>query len=220
MEPIHVSRTEAGFHIEGFPDAVKAIRLAGPMARRLADLWLHKLDLDFVADCLSEINQVPDVERVKREALWRSAIVHYAKCFGTSKARFQLSAAKIFQGEPLGLAAHKFFTDLRDKHLVHDENSYALCFPAAVLNRGDKNYKIEKVLCLAGFIQTLNQEHWNNLKLLADKAHAWVVSEFDSVCDRFTKDLERKTYADLLARDGMTVRVPSLDEVSRTRDAP
>lgn len=220
MEPIDISRTESGFHIEGFPDAVKAIRLSGPVARRLADLWLHKQDLDFAAECLSDINQVPDVERVRREALWRSAIVHYAKCFGTSKSRFQLNASKILRGEPLGLATHKFFTELRDKHVVHDENSYALCFPGAVLNRGDKSYKIEKILCFAGFIQTLNQEHWANLKLLIDKAHAWVASEFDGICALLTKDLEQQTYAVLLARDGMTVRVPSLDEVGRTRDAP
>ena len=38
--------------MEGFPDAVKALRIDGRKARRLADLALHKADLDFALDAL------------------------------------------------------------------------------------------------------------------------------------------------------------------------
>lgn len=220
MEHFRISHTEAGFHIEGFPDAVKAIHITGPVSRRLADLWLHKADLEFAADCINEINRVPDIQRIVREALWRSAIVHYAKCFGNSKVRFQLSSAKIYRDIPLGLATHSYFIDLRDKHVVHDENAYAQSFPGAVLNRGDKAYKIEKIVCVATFIQTLNQELWNNLKVLIDKALEWVVTEFDSICDLLTRELEQEPYSALLARESISMRLPAYDEVAKNRRVP
>jgi len=52
MEHYDVSKTSHGFQIEGFPDAVKALRLVGRKAQRLADLALHKEDLDFAFECL------------------------------------------------------------------------------------------------------------------------------------------------------------------------
>ena len=38
MEQFPISKTDAGLHIEGFPDALKVIRLDGPLAQRLSDL--------------------------------------------------------------------------------------------------------------------------------------------------------------------------------------
>lgn len=218
MQSIDIVPTGNGIKIEGLPDAVKAIRLDGHLARRLSDLWLHKVDLDFAADCLNAIDGFPSTGGVTCQALWRSAIVHYAKCFGTSNARIQLNALKVFRGHSLLLEDHKFFADLRNKHVVHDENSYALCVPAAILNRGDKNNKIEQILCLAGFIQTLSHENWSRLKLLVTQAHEWVATEFDCVHARLKTELEQQEYRILFAREDLTMRVPSLDEVGRTRD--
>lgn len=47
MEYFPIKQTENGLHIEGFPDAVKVIRIDGPQSKRLADLALHKADLEF-----------------------------------------------------------------------------------------------------------------------------------------------------------------------------
>ncbi len=220
MEHFAISKTEPGLHIEGFPDAVKVVAITGPDAKRVADLSLHKVDLDFADACLDAINQVPENPLVAREALWRSAIVHFMKCFGPS-ARFQLSAAKIYKGEPPGAKkAFEYFEDLRNKHFVHDENSYAQSIPGAVLNNGAKSYKIEKIVCFAAFGATLEQGNYGNLKLLIEKARAWVVTEFDSLCERLTGALEQESYEDLLARDAITYRVPTVDELSNARQAP
>ena len=220
MEHFAISKTEPGLHIEGFPDAVKVVAITGPDAKRVADLSLHKVDLDFADACLDAIIQVPENPLVAREALWRSAIVHFMKCFGPS-ARFQLSAAKIYKGEPPGAKkAFEYFEDLRNKHFVHDENSYAQSIPGAVLNNGAKSYKIEKIVCFAAFGATLEQGNYGNLKLLIEKARAWVVTEFDSLCERLTGALEQESYEDLLARDAITYRVPTVDELSNARQAP
>jgi hypothetical protein len=40
MEHFEITKTADGFHIEGFPDAVKVLRILGPKSRRLADLAL------------------------------------------------------------------------------------------------------------------------------------------------------------------------------------
>lgn len=217
MEYFSISKIESGLRIEGFPDAVKVVKISGQEAKRLADLSLHKADLEFADACLEAINQTAENPAVVREALWRSAIVHFMKCFG-SGARFQLSAARIYKGEPSeALMAFEYFKDLRNKHFVHDENSYAQSIPGAVLNNGTKSYKIDKIVCFAAIGATLEQGNYGNLKLLIEKARAWVISEFDFLCERLTATLEQEDYEDLLARDAITYRVPTVEEISCNR---
>ena len=220
MEQFSISKTESGLYIEGFPDAVKVVTINGPEAKRLADLSLHKADLEFADACLDAINQTPENPAVAREALWRSAIVHFIKCFHSS-ARFKLSPEKIYKDEmPEALVAFKYFKYLRDKHFVHDENSYAQSIPGAILNNGTKSHKIEKIVCFAAFGATLEQGNCGNLKFLVSKARVWVASEFDSLCERLTATLEQECYKDLLARDAITYRVPTVDEISCPKDPP
>lgn len=150
MEYFATSKTDHGLRIEGFPDAVGAVRLAGPEAKRLADLSLHLTDLRFATECLDGINDAPTEPNVVREALWRSAIVHFAKCFGTSKSRFKLQPDQVYKGDALGIEVFRYFMDLRNRHVVHDENSYMQCVTGAVVNRVDAEVKIAKILTLDG----------------------------------------------------------------------
>jgi len=217
----HFSITQKGtvFHIEGFPDAVKVIQIDGPQARRLADLALHKSDLEFAGEALFAINHVPEQPWAIRQALWRTAIIHYMKCFGDSGARFQLSAEKIYKGKPLALTAFNYFKELRHKHIVHDENSYAQSIPGAILNGRHKAYKIEKIVCLSAIAETLSQENYNNLSLLIETAKQWVVGEFDMICGNLTKELEAKPYDELMHREAITYTAPGLDQISKNRNA-
>ncbi len=177
MEYFRLTETKTGFHVEDIPDAVKLIRLEDSISRRLADLFLHKADLEFADSCLIQINGVPTEPKVIPDALWRCAIIHYMKCFGDSQARFRLGFSQIYKGEPPeALEVFQYFKDLRNKHIVHDENAYAQSIPCAALNKGDKPYKVEKVICLISRFDVLSQENYSNLKLLVDKALAWVVS--------------------------------------------
>lgn len=218
MEAIPFSKIAGGFHIEGFPDAVKLLRLEGPRAKRLSDLCLHKSDLDFAADCLAAINQTPNENTIVRAALWRGAVIHFVKCFGDSKSRFQLDANSIYKGRPPeAMMAFRFFQDLRNKHFVHDENSYAQSIPSAVLNKGDKPYKIEKIICLSSLADVLRQENWANLKLLIETAHEWVVAEFDVLADVITKELEAESYDALLEKESVKYQVPSVEDMGKQR---
>lgn len=218
MEHYPVTRVDEGLHIEGFPDAVKLIALNDSKAHRIADLLLHRHDLEFADACLEAINTVPADPPTVREALWRCAVVHCSKCFGSSAARFQLSRKKIYKDEPPeAREVFEYFQHLRDKHIIHDENAYAQSIPGAVLNRGDKAYKIEKILCFGAHGNTLEQGNYSNLKLLIEKALAWVVSEFDTCCEFVTKDLEGIPYDELLKRPDMTYRVPGMEKIGANR---
>lgn len=218
MDEYSVSQRDGKLHIEGFPDAVKLIKLDGPKAQRIADLLLHRHDLEFAGACLDGINLVTAAPEFLREALWRSAIVHFAKCFGNSAARFQLSREKIYRNEPPeAKQVFDYFQHLRDKHIVHDENAYAQSIPSAVLNGGNKAYKIEKILCLGTHGNTLEQANYSNLKLLIGTALEWVSSEFETCCQVVTKELEAIPYTELLNRPNVAYRVPEVGEISGNR---
>lgn len=217
MEDYPITRIEGSLHIEGFPDAIKLIRL-DDQARRISDLVLHRHDLEFADQCLDAINKVNNEPSVIKEALWRSALIHYAKCFGNSAARFQLCSIKIYKNEsPESMQVFEYFLNLRNKHVVHDENSYAQIIPGAVLNKGDKAYKIEKILCLEVHADTLGQENYSNLKLLIQKALAWVIAEFDTCCAIVTKELEAISYDNLLSKEDVNFRIPTVTELGKNR---
>ena len=74
-----------------------------------------------------------------------------------------------------------YFKNLRNKHFIHDENSYAQSLPGAVLNKGNKPFKIEKIICVNTVAETLEQENYSNLQLLIEKARDWVDKEFEAL---------------------------------------
>ncbi len=217
MEHFEITKTPEGFHIEGFPDAVKVLRIDGPKARRLADLALHKSDLNFSLECLEKINAVPEEPYVLRQALWRSAVVHFIKCFGANESRFSLDPKKVYKGGSGAIEPYNYFDSLRNKHLAHDENSYAQCLPGAVLNKKEADHKIAKIVCLSVFGETLTQANYNNLHLLISRAREWAVKQFDELCNVLTGELESEPYETLNGRNGITYSAPGPDEVHNKR---
>lgn len=220
MEYFPVTSTPDGVQIDGIPDGTKVVGLYGPIAKRLADLALHKVDLQFADAALDAINSVPAEPPIAREAIWRSAIVHYLKCFGKG-SRFKLSAAKIYKAEPKeAMLAFDYFKSLRNLHLVHDVNGYSQSIPGAVINDGSKSYKVEKVVTFSAAANTLEQGNYRNLKLLIQGALKWVTAEYDMLCKRITKELEGKSYKELASMKSLTYKVPTLDELSKKKNAP
>jgi len=219
MEHFSITKTGEGFHIEGFPDAIRVLRITGPKSQRLRDLALHKADLDFALESLEAINQLPEEPKLLRQALWRSAIVHFIKCFGRSESRFSLDPKKVYKGDAGALEPFEYFVSLRNKHLIHDENSYTQCLPGAVLNKRGMGHKIAKIVCLSVIGDTLNQEDYSNLHLLATRAREWVVAQFDELCDLLTSELESKSHEELFAMEGITYTAPGADDVHKSRPA-
>ncbi len=219
MEYFDITKSGSEFRIEGAPpDAVKAVQIEGRDAKRLVDLSLHKADLEFAIHCLEVINQTHENLWVIRQALWRSAIIHFIKCFGNNRARSQLSAEKIFKGENLGKASFNYFYDLRNKHFIHDENSYAQSIAGALLNKGDKKFKIEKIVYFSVFAETLDQNNYSNLVLLIQKSKIWVETEMETLFMTITNELEKESYEKLCSRKAIKCTVPGINAVSETRN--
>ncbi len=178
-------------------------------------------DLRFARDCLAQIEELKGGPPLIREALWRSAVVHYLKCFGDAGVRSALDEGHILKGEPPeAREAHSYFKTLRNKHLVHDENSYAQAVPGAAINHGDKPYKVEKVVCLNAQAVTLEQGNFVNLVLLTNHAFSWAEKQFDQVCKIITKELEALSYEELDAMDDAKYVPPAPDDFGKSRSAP
>jgi hypothetical protein len=174
-------------------------------------------DLEFAASCLEAINTVPGDPHTIRSALWASAITHYVKCFGDGE-RFQLSPNKIYRKDSENaLDAFNFFKTLRNKHVVHDENSFAQADPLAIISNDSKPYKVEKIMCSVMITMTLEQDVYANLSLLVKQALEWVVAEHDSYCSQIASDLERLDRSTLLALPRAKFFPAKVSEVHKTR---
>lgn len=217
MEP-YLTRDGDNLVLHGLPAVVKTIQLEGPLARQLADLTLHQTDLHFANECLDAINIVPSEPPAIREGLWRSAIVHVMKCFGSSASRSSLPEKKVLKGQPPeAMMVFEYFKNLRHKFLVHDENAWSQALPCAGLNDGSKDQKVEGIVCLGLTAQTLEQSNYANLKLLVRISLLWTGSQFDIVKSQIKTELEGKSYEDLIQRDSPLYRAPEWHEVSSKR---
>ncbi len=221
MERLQIQHTDDGILVDGFPEAVKVVRLTGPAVYAMADYYLHDLDLSFARACLDGMNTCADAGPVIQEALWRAAIIHFVKCFGESKARERLEAAEVYKDAPAAaLEAFKFFWDLRRKHIVHDENSLSVSQPAAILNNGQAAEKVAMVACVGGYAGTQSPETYTTLTNLIEHARAWVASKFDAECSAVKADLERESYTALLAKEEANLSGFATADVRRKRPKP
>ena len=221
MGSLLFSKKDTGFHIEGFPDAAKVIKLSGKLSDQLAAYALHHSDLRKALLILESINGIDPSSHVVREALWHQAIVTYIKCFRFSESRMQLDEKKIYKGDPPeAFDAFRYFVALRNKSIIHDVNSFTQCLPGAVLNERGHLPKIAKIVCMGFKGSVLGQEGYSNLHLLIRKALKWVEAKFDDVCDRITADLDAEEYDNLLNRDAITYSKPTLTDIDKARVKP
>lgn len=218
MEHISFSFEGGQFDVQGYPDARKVIEITSPVGKQLADLMGHRSDLQFALASLEAINETP-VDLV-REALWRSAIIHFTKCFKRSGGRAKLISTDILGDEVTNDLAHqsfKFVSALRDKHIVHDESPYQQVMVGALLNDGTKPYKIEKVVCVDMVAVALGQETFSNLHTLISQTLAWVESNFDEACAQAATELEAMDFHVLDSMPPPEARVPNPEDAEKVR---
>lgn len=213
MEYFDLTHSSEGFHIEGFPDAVKVIALKGKKAKNLADLVLHKSDLDFAIECLQTLKTIPSSQVGIQRSLLLSAIACFFKCFQESKSRFALQPEDVFAGDTEGLEVFEYFRNLRNKHLLHDENAYHQSLPGAILNKESSDCKIAKIVCLQATAITAIEDEYNNLHLLCTTTRNWVVEQFDLLASELMKELEAQPYAELEKMESPVYRKPTLEDI-------
>lgn len=186
-----------GFQVDGFPEAVALVKVDGPKARRLSHLALHRTDLLFARECLS--NLATGQPEPIRSALWITALVHYFKCFGQSNARGSLDQTKVYAHNAIALESFAFFKNMRDKHYVHDANPFSQAVTGAVVNGPSEPHTIAKIVTFSARDDILDQAPFTNLRLLIEGAEARVAQQYDELCDALTKELEQRPRGDVLA---------------------
>lgn len=224
MQRTPITLVDGSFHIDGFPDAVKLIAvspLIKDLPRQYADLVLHHSDLKFAQECLIALATPQATVPLVAEALWQCAIVHYCKCFGKQgQTRAQLPYKKIF---PAGMPReiHHYFVDLRNKHLVHDENAWTQATPIAVVAAESRGQRIEGVVCTNITAVTREPININNLNSLIGVALPWVESRIDDLYEKIKAELESHPYEVLLAQpEPKPYYAAKAEDVSKPRHTP
>jgi hypothetical protein len=102
-----------------------------------------KKDTDGVREV--PVSSEDDADRshdIVTRSLWESALVTYARCFGTGK-RVRLDTG-VFDGQPEdALQWHKYFKDTRDKHVAHSVNTFEFGgFGVRLSGRGSTDVRV------------------------------------------------------------------------------
>jgi hypothetical protein len=105
--------------------ALRTGYLTTPIAAHVAALSLHHFDISFCERILKEyqlkfVNEYSDVSL----ALWIAVVTKFMSCFQNSRARPRLDPQKVYRTHPTALQEFELLMALRNKHVVHDENSH------------------------------------------------------------------------------------------------
>lgn len=218
VKPLIVTVTDGRFHIENYPDAVALKRIDTPIARQLQAMTLHQFDLSFCRNALVEIARLDREENVlTAEGLWVAALARYFKCFGKNKSRSQLSAQKILRSHPGAEAVFTYFQDLRDKHIIHDENPFTQAFTGVAVNSKEAQYKVADIISLAFNAFTVDDAHLIQFTQLIDITLAWVNAKRNELHNILGHEYEQWPHQDLLTLPDIQYTVPTADVVGVKR---
>lgn len=217
MEPIAFSLVNGKIFIAGYPEAEKIIKLDDEKARRFSDLGLHNNDLDLSLECLNRIDIAKAKEDFLMDLYWECAIIHFMKCFGVNESRFKLNFEKIYGNSDGAKISFNYFKNLRNKHIIHDENSYSQSLVGAIINNEKCITKVAKIINNTVTANTLELSNYHNLNLLVIKARKWVVEQFDVIANQILIELEKLNHAELIKREELILRVPEISEIGESR---
>jgi len=210
--PTDLTYHDGKLHIEGYPDARRVVKLATPAAKRLAALRLHQVDLGLCEKLMQFLCNIDQADL--SEALWTAILTKFFSCFGDSKARAALHPTKVYKGIPDALTAFRFFENIRNKHVVHDENNYRLSTTAVVL--GD-NSEVQDILSFAVDSFYRNEETSQTLYNLIDRTRKFVESEIASTLKKIFTEVNTMTPSEREQLPELSYRVPVSGDEGKTR---
>ncbi|MCJ2062614.1 hypothetical protein MKK63_07830 [Methylobacterium sp. J-088] len=203
---------------ESGSEKLRLIRLKGHKARQMSHYGAHQADLRYCYELLMLLPGKPS--DLSSDAIWKTAIITYVKCFCGNKARStKLQEDVIFKGNEDALHVFKYFKNLRNKHLAHDENDYTTCIPSASINYGGKPYKVENIGFIGTTALTLDQTTYNNLLKLVIDTNQWVQEKYNTITKELNDELEGMPLEKLLAHEEVGLSMPDLDRIGLTRES-
>lgn len=145
-------------------------------ASKLGDLCLVLQDLHRVIDTctrlLAELEQEHQ-DNLLIDALWTAALIRYVRCFASGQRnRIREEILADLPGDPIG--THRYFKDMRDKHIAHSVNPFEEITIGAVLSVDGRN--VEGIAMLSRTLICINKEGVETLRDLAGAVQHKVIA--------------------------------------------
>lgn len=219
MNKLNVSVVDDKMVLNDYPNARKFADISDvsiPDIKTLENLSLHVGDMIFAQTCLSKI--VDGGDYIVNEALFKFALINYGKCFG-SDSRNKLSIKKILKlTDPTAIDVHRYMIDMRNKHVAHDDNAFAICQIVAVINREEVANKIDAVRDVRCIAQPDLKAISQDLGLMIRYAIYWTTREMNNLSAKIKSDLEKWEIEDLLKlNDIIPLRTPDWEDIKLTK---
>ncbi len=195
----------------------KLLQLSGPKVRTLKEFSLHHHDLMTSAQLLETLNNKSLSEEV-RKGLWYYTITIFYKCFKHSDARRRLWPQVVFAKRPDLMPAYDFFLNLRDRHIVHDDNPYIKAYVGLYVAKEDSTYTVKDVISNVAVFDILDKNRWQLFSELVNYAVNWVRLERIRLHELIKKEYEVKTAAELDALEELSITVPTVAQVSEKKE--
>ena len=178
------------------------IEIEGDDASKYGDTWLVLYELEGVAatcDRLLELSAKNSQDHVLLESLSTAALINYVRCFGTGK-RAGLSEDDLvgLPGDPIGV--HRYFKDLRDKHIAHSVSPLEQVRVGVILA---DDGRVDALGHLAGRSISMSDEQARTLKSLAAALTARLRQSLDSQHSKLLKwaqEQPRGVFGDIRAQ--------------------
>ena len=202
-------------------DELPVVRVDFPEAKRLADLASIFQDLSFTIQAcqgLLDVMKGEPKDAILMQSIWTAALISYVRCFATGK-RFGLSEETISHLEGNPIDVHRFYKNLRDKHIAHSVNPFEEVAVGLVLpKQGSTENEIQGVATLSKRHIAASREDVENLIVLASTLREEV--------RRLAKEAEAETLEagkeipleNLYKRPRLRVTAPGSDQAGLPRN--
>lgn len=203
---------------ENSPSATKKLlQLSGPKARTLEEFSLHSHDLTASLQLLEALNNKALSSEV-RKGLWYHAITIFYKCFKHSDARRRLWPQVVFAKRPDLMPAYNFFLNLRDRHIVHDDNPYIKAYAGVIVSKNNESYTVEEIVSHVAIFDILDENKWRIFYALAKHAAAWAKQEKTRLKNLLQIECEKKTPEEIDSLQALAITIPTINQVSTKKE--
>ena len=199
-------------------ESERFVQLGGPKVKTLREIVLHQYDLQTALQLLEALNS-KSLSNEVRKGLWHHAITVYYKCFKHNDARRRLWPQIVYATRRNFLTTFNFFQDLRDKHIVHDDNPYIRAYVGAIINEPGKEIKVEEVISGVAVLDVLEESKWRMFSELVRYAVEWIGKERTRMQDAIKREFEEKSYDELCSLEELAIKVPTIDQVSSKKSS-
>lgn len=211
-----MTRTET-IHLSGYPSNTRTVTVSTPTSSAARDMHLHRQDLEAVRNMLDAARDEATPEKL-RGYLWNSAISTYCKCFQASNSRARLRVDEVLAGLPENARkAFDYFMNLRNKHLLHDDNAYSQARVAAVVCADSEQAPIAGLHVLTFTADTLDESHFVSFQMLLSHTTYWASAKGESLLKAVRDELANLTREELLSLPPLQVAVPTVESVKASR---